>query len=69
MSLLAHHAEAYIHVEIGGKPFPDGMTEHALALGLAGVLLALAVYGLYAGTRDLRARLRRPAPMPAPVTA
>jgi len=33
MTLFAHHAEAYFAVEINGRSFPDGMTEHAIVIG------------------------------------
>jgi hypothetical protein len=59
MTLFAHHAEAFLQIEINGRSFPDGMTEHALALGFGAVALALMAYGTYAAIRDgLRRRAR-----------
>lgn len=59
MALFAHHAEAFLTVEIYGRRFPDGMTEHALVAGLAAAVVGFMAYGLYAAARDLRARRRR----------
>jgi hypothetical protein len=59
MPLFGHHTEGYLEIEIMGHPFPDGPTEHVLALVLllAGVLLM--GYGLYAALRDFRRWRRR----------
>lgn len=54
MALFGHHAEAFLEIELFGRKFPDGMTEHALAFGVAGVALLLGAYGLFAAVRDLR---------------
>ena len=54
MIVFGHHTHGYFEMEILGRPFPDGPSEHALAAGLLGVALALMVYGVYAGLRDLR---------------
>jgi hypothetical protein len=50
----------YLEVEVMGREFPDGPTEHALAFGGTAVAAALMLYGLYAAVRDvLRWRQRR----------
>jgi len=54
MTLFAHHAEAYFAVEINGRSFPDGMTEHAIVIGVGAVVLGFVAYGLYAALRDIR---------------
>ena len=60
MTLLAHHTHGFLEVEILGHPFPDGPTEHVLALAITGIALALMIYGAYALLRDLgRWRRRR----------
>ncbi len=59
MSLLAHHADAFVQIELFGRSFPDGMTEHALAFTATAVVLGLMVYGLVAVCRDLRRWRRR----------
>jgi hypothetical protein len=51
-SLLAHHAEAFFKVEINGRDYPDGMTEHAIFYAITIAVLALMSYGTYAGVRD-----------------
>jgi hydrogenase/urease accessory protein HupE len=62
MVLFAHHAEAVFKVEIMGREFPNGMTEHVIGFSLAAAVVALAVYGAFAAFRDWRrARARRPA--------
>jgi hypothetical protein len=61
MALFAHHAEAFLALEINGRPFPDGMTEHALAVGLGVVVSGLTAYGLVAAVRDALRRWRRSA--------
>jgi hypothetical protein len=58
MPLFAHHADAFLEIEVMGRKFPDGMTEHALAFGVAALALALLAYGAFAAVRDLR-RWRR----------
>jgi hypothetical protein len=63
--LLAHHAEAFFKIEINGRDYPDGMTEHAVFAGLLIGLLVLTGYGLYAGVRDLRRWRSRPAEVKA----
>ena len=58
--LFGHHTQGYLEVEIMGRPFPDGPTEHALAFGGTALAAALMLYGLYAAVRDvLRWRHRR----------
>jgi hypothetical protein len=60
MPLFGHHAEGYFEIEIMGKPFPDGPTEHVLAFGFTAVALVLMAYGAFAAVRDLlRWRKRR----------
>ena len=55
LSLLAHHAEAFLKVEVFGRDYPnDGMTEHVIFYGIAIAALALMSYGIYAGIRDYR---------------
>jgi hypothetical protein len=61
LSLFAHHAEAFLNVEINGRDYPDGMTEHAIAIAIGVIVLALMGYGLYAGVRDLLRWRRQPA--------
>ena len=57
--LLAHHADAFLQIEIMGRNFPDGMSEHALAVGLAVLALGLMVYGAFALVGDLKKWRRR----------
>jgi hypothetical protein len=59
MALLAHHMEAYLHIEIMGQPFPTGPMEHGIAFGVTGIALLLIVYGAYSAARDLRRWLLR----------
>jgi hypothetical protein len=59
-SLLAHHAEAFFKVEINGRDYPDGMTEHVIFAGILISALVLMTYGLYAGVRDYMRWKRRP---------
>ena len=54
LSLLAHHAEAFFVLEINGRDYPDGMTEHVIFYGIAIAALVLMSYGIYAGIRDYR---------------
>lgn len=61
MALFAHHAEAFLAVEVNGRSFPDGMTEHALLAGAGAVLAAVLAYGLFAAVRDVRRWRRSPA--------
>jgi hypothetical protein len=68
MAVFAHHTEAFFKVEILGRDFPDGMTEHAIMLGLSAVLLALVSYGAYAAVRDCRRWLRKPTASPSQTT-
>jgi hypothetical protein len=61
MLLFGHHMGGYLQVEIMGREFPDGPTEHALAFGVGALALCLMAYGGYALVRDLlRWRRRRP---------
>lgn len=59
-SLFAHHAEAFIAIEINGRDYPDGMTEHVIFFALAAAVLTFMSYGIYAGIRDLRRWKRNP---------
>jgi hypothetical protein len=61
MTLFAHHADAFLEVEVMGRKFPDGMTEHAVVFGVVAVLLALVSYGMYSAIRDWRRWQRKPA--------
>jgi len=64
MPLFGHHADAYLQIEINGRSFPDGMTEHAFAAAVAVVAFGLMAYGAFSAVRDLlrrRARLAAPA--------
>ena len=58
--LLAHHAEAFFKVEINGRDYPDGMTEHIIFAGVLIAVLLFMSYGLYAGVRDFLRWKRRP---------
>lgn len=60
LSLFAHHAEAFFKVEINGRDYPDGMTEHAIFAGTAGAILLFMGYGIYAGIRDFQRWRRGP---------
>ena len=60
-SLFAHHAEAFFKVEINGRDYPDGMTEHVIFFALAAAVLTFMSYGIYAGIRDYRRWKRSPA--------
>ena len=60
LSLFAHHAEAFFKVEINGRDYPDGMTEHVIFAGIAITALVLMSYGTYAGIRDFLRWKRRP---------
>jgi hypothetical protein len=56
MHLFGHH----VAVEFFGHEFsPETPLEHVVAFGIAGVVLALTVYGAYAVVRDFRRWLRR----------
>jgi hypothetical protein len=57
--LFAHHTEAFLQIEIMGRSFPDGKTEHALAYGLTAFVLGLMAYGACALVRDLKNWRRR----------
>ena len=48
MHLFTHHTEAFFQIEINGRAFPDGMTEHFLALGITAFVLGLMAYGAFA---------------------
>lgn len=51
MILFAHH----IGVEFFGHEWsPETPMEHFVAFSISGLVLALMVYGAYAGVRDLR---------------
>ncbi len=59
MIVFGHHTEGIFQIEILGREFPDGMTEHALAFGATAVVVALVVYGVWAAVRDTRSWLKR----------
>lgn len=65
LGLFAHHAEAFFKVEINGRDYPDGMTEHVIMAGVAIAVLALMSYGIFAGIRDFLRWKRRPAEVKA----
>jgi hypothetical protein len=52
-SLFAHHAKSFFALEINGREYPDGMTEHVIGIALGVFALVLMSYGLYAGIRDV----------------
>jgi hypothetical protein len=52
-------------VEINGRDYPDGMTEHVIFAGIAIGVLVLMSYGIYAGVRDFLRWKRRPAEVKA----
>lgn len=60
LSLFAHHAEAFFKIEINGRDYPDGMTEHTIFAAIAVSALLLMSYGVYAGVRDFLRWRRRP---------
>jgi hypothetical protein len=59
-SLFAHHAESYFAIEIAGRDFPDGPTEHVIGAAIAISVLVFMSYGIYAGVRDFLRWRRRP---------
>jgi hypothetical protein len=59
MVVFGHHTDAFFQVEIMGREFPNGMTEHALAFAATAAVLALVAYGAYAVLRDARSWLAR----------
>ena len=61
MALFGHHADAFLQIEIMGRPFPSVPMEHGLAFGVTGIVFLLILYGAYAGVRDLRRWLGRSA--------
>jgi|GEM_PF-6033348 len=65
LSLFAHHAEAFFKIEINGRDYPDGMTEHAIFAAIAVSVLLFMSYGIYAGVRDFLRWRRRPAEVKA----
>jgi hypothetical protein len=52
MTLFGHHTQGFLEIEIMGRSFPDGPTEHYLAFGGTVVVLLLMGYGAYALVRD-----------------
>src|SRR5262245_45349347 len=63
--LFAHHAHGFLEIEVMGREFPDGPTEHILVAVVAVVVLSLMAYGAFAAVRDLwRWRRQRPAEVP-----
>jgi hypothetical protein len=59
-TLFAHHAEAFFAIEIKGRSYPDGMTEHVVMAGIAITVLVFMSYGIYAGVRDFLRWKRSP---------
>jgi hypothetical protein len=59
MVVFGHHTDGFLQMEIMGRQFPNGMTEHALAFGAAAMVLGLVGYGAYAALRDTRRWLVR----------
>ena len=60
LSLFAHHAEAFFSIEINGRDYPNGMTEHVIMAGVAITVLVFMSYGIYAGARDVLRWKRKP---------
>jgi hypothetical protein len=60
LSLFAHHAEAFFSLEINGRDYPNGMTEHVIMAGVAITVLVFMSYGIYAGVRDFLRWKRKP---------
>jgi hypothetical protein len=53
MFVFGHHATGILEVEVFGYDLtPDGMTEHLIAVAVAGLLLLTMGYGVYAAARD-----------------
>ena len=61
MALFGHHTEAFLQIEIMGRPFPTGPMEHGIAFAATGIAVLFILYGAYAGVRDLRRWLGRSA--------
>jgi hypothetical protein len=59
MVVFGHHTEGVFQVELMGREFPSGMTEHALAFAATAAVLALVAYGAFAVLRDTRRWLAR----------
>jgi hypothetical protein len=55
MMLFGHHMNGFLEIEIMGREFPDGPTEHYLAFAATVLVLGLMSYGGYALVRDLLA--------------
>ena len=53
MIVFGHHTEGIFQVEILGREFPNGMTEHVLAFGATAVVVALLAYGAWAVSTQL----------------
>ncbi len=65
LNLFAHHAEAFFKIEINGRDYPDGMTEHVIFAAIAVSVLVFMSYGIFAGVRDFLRWKRRPAEVKA----
>jgi hypothetical protein len=65
LNLFGHHAEAFFSVEIAGRDYPNGMTEHLIFGAVAVTVILLMGYGAYAGVRDFIRWRRRPAEVKA----
>jgi hypothetical protein len=55
MTLFGHHMNGFLQIEIMGREFPDGPTEHYLAFAATVVVLVLVGYGAFAMVRDFLA--------------
>jgi hypothetical protein len=54
MVVFGHHTDGFFQMEIMGREFPTGMTEHGLAFAATALVLGLVAYGAYAVLRDTR---------------
>jgi hypothetical protein len=69
MIVFGHHTEGIFQVEILGREFPNGMTEHVLAFGATAVVVALLAYGAWAVVRDTRLWVKRRRSVATPAQA
>ena len=64
MALLGHHMNSFLEkmgldIDVNGKPFPDGPTEHVIVLVVTLVIVGLMGYGAFAAVRDMLRWQRR----------
>ncbi len=57
MHLFGHHATGYLEmlgldIEVNGRDFPDGATEHVVALVVLVAVVVFMSYGIFAMIRD-----------------